>query len=87
MIELHTPNGVINVDLATITDVELATLGLTRQWADKECYQQQIAKDSNDNIHFIKLAYDNWDSLSATQKRETIKHLLVCMLNLYRGQY
>lgn len=31
IIQLHTPNGVVNVDSETVTDKELAKLGMTRE--------------------------------------------------------
>ena len=55
--------------------------------SDEQLYQEQIERGSNDGIHEIKTAFDNWDSLSPAQKREIVKELLTCMLNLYRGQY
>lgn len=50
-------------------------------------YIEQIARDSNDSIHAIKDAYDNWDNLTSSQQKEKVKDLLACMLNLYQGQY
>ena len=55
--------------------------------SDEELYIEQITQGSNDGIHDVRDKFDNWDSLNNTDKREVVKSLLTCMLNLYKGQY
>lgn len=55
--------------------------------SDEELYQEEIARQANDSIHRIKAAFDNWDSLTAAQKREVVKECLCCLLNLNSGGY
>ena len=60
---------------------------LTEEISDEELAQEQIEQDSNDAIHTIKAKYDIWDSLTSSQQKAVVKDLLICMLNLYKGQY
>lgn len=76
MVTLHTPQGIIEVDPATITDEELAALGLTREWADEQVYQQQLAVDMNEIHDTAILAYKNWDSLTPAQKDTILKNVI-----------
>lgn len=55
--------------------------------SEEDLYQEAIARQSNDGIHRIKAAFDNWDSLTSAQKREVVRDCLCCLLNLYSGSY
>lgn len=75
-VRLHTPQGTIEIDPATITDEELATLGLTREWADEQAYQEQLEEEFNSIHEQAILALKNWDSLTLAQKDTILKNLL-----------
>ena len=55
--------------------------------SDEQLYQEQIDRDSNDGIHAIRVAYDNWDNLTSNEQKAMVKQLLACVLNLYQGRY
>ena len=84
MITLHTPQGIVVIDPATVTDAQLAALGLTRAWADREAYFEQRAKEQNDMHVEAKLAFDNWPSLTLVQKDKLLKGLLSWYLAEHR---
>lgn len=76
----NTPKGIVQVNSATITDTELAELGLTRKWADEQLHQEALAAEFNDKMHKALLAYNNWDSLTLPQKDTVLKNIVGYLL-------
>ncbi len=63
--------------------IEQVTAGIS----DEQLFLEQIELGSNDGIHAIKDAYDNWDSMTGNEQKAIVFPLIICMLNLYKGQY
>lgn len=42
IITLHTPTGIVKVDSETVTDEELASLGMTREIFEQLCQGQEL---------------------------------------------
>lgn len=84
---LHTSSGAIELNPATITDAELAALGLTRAWADKQLavqlVEQEVAQDNDQAL----AAYRNWGNLTLAQKERALKMLLGDFVCRNRNHY
>lgn len=76
MITVYTPQGEVTIDPATVTDAELAALGLTRAWADEQAYQEQLAAEFNAAHDQAIQAYKNWPNLTLAQKDAVLKNLV-----------
>lgn len=76
MIIVATPLGTFAVDVLTVTDAELAAMGLTRAWANAQRPAAEQAQEMNDTHVQLLNALAHWDNLTLAQKDAILKHLV-----------